>query len=178
MLTLSVLLVTFSFLFAVPVGAVEAGYVIDEQITLTFNNAGKGWSSSNQSSGQLTQVDDSAQSGNKYMQFTSTSNAGYNMELANGDVSNTAYILEPSTTYVVKYDLKVISTSTGANVHVSTGTKAAYDPACSKASFGYVKLITMTASGILLPRNLPLPPQCLQVLMQALPKTIIVTSCT
>ncbi len=139
-LALSVLLVTFSFLSAVTVSAVGTEYVIDEQITLTFNNEGKGWSGSNQSGGQLTQVDDSTQNGNKYMKFTSTNDSGYNMELASGDNSNTAYILEPNTVYTVKYDLKVVSASTDAKVHVSTGTKAAYDPSCSKATFGSVSL--------------------------------------
>ena len=139
-LALSVLLVTFSFLSAVTVSAVGTEYVIDEQITLTFNNEGKGWSGSNQSGGQLTQVDDSTQNGNKYMKFTSTNNSGYNMELASGDNSNSAYILEPNTVYAVKYDLKVVSASTNAKVHVSTGTKAAYDPNCSKATFGSVSL--------------------------------------
>ena len=69
---LSIMSVMFTCLGIVPaVAAIPDGYEVKEQITLTFNNSGKGWSGTNSiangTGNELVQVDDPDNSSNKYM---------------------------------------------------------------------------------------------------------------
>ena len=61
-----------------------------ERVKLTFNNAGKGWSGTNSTGSQLYQRDDPDNADNKYMELSTPSSSGYNMELASDDNSTTA----------------------------------------------------------------------------------------
>ncbi len=131
---LSVMLVTFSFLgvvSSVSAATVPEGYEIDEQITIDFNTANKGWSGTNGTIGtNLTQVTDGT---NKYMKLYTNNGNGYNFELANGSNSTTAYKMVGSTKYSVQFKVKLVSSSNADNtLSINFGTKAGYDPNLSK----------------------------------------------
>ena len=126
--TLSVLLMTFSFMFTMPISTAFAqttDWTLANTTTLTFNVTGKGWSGTNGYASTLSQVDDTEVSGNKYMQLSTPNSSGYNMELASSNTSNTAYILTASTKYVFKVKFKVLSGQ--GELLLCYGTQAAHN---------------------------------------------------
>ncbi|MBQ3550465.1 MAG: leucine-rich repeat protein [Clostridia bacterium] len=95
------------------------------QITyINFNTEGKGWSDTNGSS-YLTQVTDTEDSTNKYMTLHTPNGDGYNMELASGSNSDTAYILEGSTKYLLTFKYKALDSASG-NLSLYYGSISAY----------------------------------------------------
>lgn len=136
-IAVTVMAMTFSFLGALPVVSVATvpdGYEIAEQVKLDFNTANKGWSGTNGTIGtHLTQVTDPNNSSNKYMKLYTSNGNGYNMELADGSNSTTAYKMEANTKYSIEFKIKVVSTSNKDNtISVNFGTKAGYDPNLDK----------------------------------------------
>lgn len=125
---LAILAVTFSFLGLMPVSAevtAPEGYEIAEQIKIDFNTDGKGWSDTNGPS-YLKQVTDTEDSTNKYMTLSTPNGNGYNMELASGSDSTTAYEMVAGTKYSIEFKLKVIEVaSTNCNLNFYFGTKSA-----------------------------------------------------
>ncbi len=130
-LLLSVMMIAtmFTFLSATPATAAVAipdGYEIDEQITIDFNTTGKGWSGTNGTVGtHLTQMTDADNSSNKYMKLYTPNGNGYNMELASGSNSTTAYEMVANTKYSIEFKLKVIdATNTMSNLNFHFGTQS------------------------------------------------------
>ncbi len=126
---LSVFVVMFAFLAAIPVSTASAvttpdGYEIDEQITIDFNTEGKGWSGTNGGATTLAQITDGD---NKYMQLSTPSSSGYNFELADGSNSTTAYVMEANTKYSITFKFKVVSYTGDARLTINFGTQAAYN---------------------------------------------------
>ena len=103
-----------------------------ERVKLTFNNAGKGWSGTNSTGSQLYQRDDPDNADNKYMELSTPSSSGYNMELASDDNSTTAYEMTASTKYTMDIKFKVASATSGSDLSVCFGSQSAYDPAKAK----------------------------------------------
>ncbi len=129
---LSVMLVTFSFLGVMPIASavsVPEGYEIDEQITLDFNTANKGWSDNSGTVGtHLVQTTDPDDNSNKYMMLHTSNGSGYNFELASGSDSTTAYKMVGSTKYSVEFKVKLVSSSNSDNaLSINFGSKSAYD---------------------------------------------------
>lgn len=134
---LSIMSVMFTCLGIVPaVAAIPDGYEVKEQITLTFNNSGKGWSGTNSiangTGNELVQVDDPDNSSNKYMSLSTPNGSSYNMELADGDTSTTAYKMTANTTYNVKVRFKVVNAGNKGALTLVFGTQAAYNPSLAK----------------------------------------------
>lgn len=122
-------------------GASAAAYYIDDvvitkyrvipastpknQITyINFDTEGKGWSDTNGPS-YLTQVTDTEDSTNKYMTLHTPNGDGYNMEIASGSNSDSAYILEGNTKYLLTFKYKALDSASG-NLSLYYGSISAY----------------------------------------------------
>ncbi len=136
-LTLSLFLAMFTCLSVLVPTSVSAaapdGQYPVERVKLTFNNTGKGWSDTNSEGTQLYQRDDPDNAGNKYMELSSPSSSGYNMELADGDNSTTAYEMVGNTSYSVSFKFKIAEvTSSNSDININFGTQSAYSGSISK----------------------------------------------
>lgn len=91
-----------------------------------------GWSGSNGAS-LLSWMEDPDDSSNHVMRMSSYNNAGYNMELADGPKSTTAYQLKASTSYTISFEYKLVEGfAAGARIVLYIGTAAGHDPAQPK----------------------------------------------
>ncbi len=141
-------------------GGAAASYYIDDvvitkykvatqknQITyINFNNDGKGWSDTNGTIGtNLKQVTDPDNSANKYMTLYTHNGDGYNMEIASGSNSNTAYTLEPSTTYTLTFKFKPLDGDVG-NLSLFYGSRSASGGGYSKYGAKAWNATTYTSS--------------------------------
>ena len=131
---------TFSFLGIISVSAatIPEGYEIAEQVTIDFNTEGKGWSDTNEKSSldNLKQVTDPDDSANKYMTLYTNNGDGYNMEIASGSDSSTAFTMKPSTKYNITFKYKALDSNQGS-LTLYYGSVSEY--VSSKPKFGPVK---------------------------------------
>lgn len=112
---------------------VPEGYAVAEQVTLDFNTDNKGWSGTNGTLGtNLKQVASDTNASDKHIVLHTPNGNGYNVELANGSTSTTAYTMSANTKYSVSFKVKVIEYSGNGSIQLNFGSKAAYDPNVAK----------------------------------------------
>lgn len=108
---------------------VPEGYEVARRVTLNFNTENKGWSGTNGTLGDnLTQV---LSDGEGYITLHTPQGNGYNVELADGSDSTTAFTMKGNTKYSISFDAKLVSGGSGS-LALAFGTKAAYSASLSK----------------------------------------------
>lgn len=128
-------ILTFALVFvALPVCLPTAASAATTQkaiTTIDFESTG-GWSGSN-GSNYLSVVTDPNDDSNHVMKMTSINNGGYNLEIANGSNSTSAYVLEPSTSYTVSFEYKPIGEYTeNDRIAIYLGTAAGWNATTPK----------------------------------------------
>lgn len=113
-------------LFAVTAVPFSAAETADTGTTLIDFESDGGWSGTNCDSGMLERISEPGNTSNHVMSLSTKNNSGYNFEIASSSTSKTAYIMQPSTSYTVKFRYKMASGSPGGSVSIRFGNGAAY----------------------------------------------------
>ena len=113
-------------LFAVTAVPFSAAETADTGTTLIDFESNGGWSGTNCDSGMLERISEPGNTSNHIMSLSTKNNSGYNFEIASSSTSKTAYIMQQSTSYTVKFRYKMASGSPGGSVSIRFGNGAAY----------------------------------------------------
>ena len=101
---------TLFAVIAVPFSAAETA---DTGTTLIDFESNGGWSGTNCDAGMLERISEPGNTSNHIMSLSTKNNSAYNFEIASSSTSKTAYIMQPSTSYTVKFRYKMASGSPG-----------------------------------------------------------------